>query len=109
MQLTPSGFRLFDHFRHGSHGRSAGLFEGCSSPSTTSSSPADLIARGVEVSDTFHDVTGIFHHAGTGGRAGGPAPEHASYGSFASFSDPDGNGWLLQEIKTAPSRPLREG
>jgi catechol 2,3-dioxygenase-like lactoylglutathione lyase family enzyme len=61
---------------------------------------ADLIARGVEVSELFHDVTGIFHHAGTEGRMNGPAPEHADYGSFAAFSDPDGNGWLLQEIKT---------
>ena len=61
---------------------------------------ADLIARGVEVSEPFHDVTGIFHHAGTEGRVDGPAPEHADYGSFASFTDPDGNGWLLQEIKT---------
>ncbi len=48
----------------------------------------------------FHDVTGVFHHAGTEERANGPAPEHADYGSFAAFSDPDGNGWLLQEIKT---------
>jgi catechol 2,3-dioxygenase-like lactoylglutathione lyase family enzyme len=61
---------------------------------------AALIARGVEVGETFHDVTGVFHHAGTEGRVSGPAPEHADYGSFASFSDPDGNGWVLQEIKT---------
>src|ERR1700712_2176380 len=61
---------------------------------------SDLVERGVEVSELFHDVTGIFHHAGTGGRVSGPAPEHADYGSFAAFSDPDGNGWLLQEIKT---------
>jgi catechol 2,3-dioxygenase-like lactoylglutathione lyase family enzyme len=61
---------------------------------------ADLIGRGVDVSETFHDVTGIFHHAGTEGRVSGPAPRHADYGSFAAFSDPDGNGWLLQEIKT---------
>jgi catechol 2,3-dioxygenase-like lactoylglutathione lyase family enzyme len=60
----------------------------------------DLIARGIDVSELFHDVTGIFHHAGTEGRVSGPAPEHADYGSFAAFSDPDGNGWLLQEIKT---------
>nr|WP_179419854.1 VOC family protein [Streptomyces sp. TLI_235] len=60
---------------------------------------ADLVERGVTVSEVFHDVTGIFHHAGTGGRADGPAPGHADYGSFVSFSDPDGNGWLLQEIK----------
>jgi predicted enzyme related to lactoylglutathione lyase len=61
---------------------------------------ADLIARGVEVSETFHDRTGVFHHGGTEGRLDGPAPEHRDYGSFASFSDPDGNGWVLQEIKT---------
>jgi catechol 2,3-dioxygenase-like lactoylglutathione lyase family enzyme len=61
---------------------------------------ADLVARGVDVSEPFHDVTGIFHHAGTQGRQEGAAPEHADYGSFAAFSDPDGNGWLLQEIKT---------
>ncbi len=60
---------------------------------------ADLVARGVDVSEPFHDVTGIFHHAGIEGRVSGPAPAHADYGSFAAFSDPDGNGWLLQEIK----------
>jgi catechol 2,3-dioxygenase-like lactoylglutathione lyase family enzyme len=59
----------------------------------------DLAGRGVEVSEVFHDAGGVFHHAGTEGRVPGPAPEHADYGSFASFSDPDGNGWLLQEIK----------
>jgi hypothetical protein len=48
----------------------------------------------------FHDAGGVFHHAGTEGRVPGPAPDHQSYGSFASFSDPDGNGWLLQEITT---------
>ena len=37
----------------------------------------------------------------------GPAPDHASYGSFATFSDPDGNSWLLQEVKTRlPGRGL---
>jgi catechol 2,3-dioxygenase-like lactoylglutathione lyase family enzyme len=61
---------------------------------------AELLARGVEVSDPFHDVTGVFHHAGTEGRVSGAAPGHADYGSFAAFSDPDGNGWLVQEIKT---------
>jgi catechol 2,3-dioxygenase-like lactoylglutathione lyase family enzyme len=61
---------------------------------------ADLIGRGVDVSETFHDATGVFHHAGHEGRLSGPAPGHKDYGSFASFSDPDGNGWVLQEIKT---------
>jgi catechol 2,3-dioxygenase-like lactoylglutathione lyase family enzyme len=58
-----------------------------------------LAGRGVDVSEVFHDEGGVFHHGGTEGRVTGPAPEHADYGSFASFRDPDGNGWLLQEIK----------
>ena len=60
----------------------------------------ELDSRGVDVGEIFHDTGGVFHHAGSEGRADGPAPDRASYGSFASFSDPDGNGWLLQEIKT---------
>lgn len=60
---------------------------------------AELIGRGVDVSEVFHDVGGVFHHAGTEGRLPGLDPEGRSYASFASFSDPDGNGWLLQEIK----------
>jgi catechol 2,3-dioxygenase-like lactoylglutathione lyase family enzyme len=58
---------------------------------------AELLARGAVVSALFHDAGGVFHHAGTKGRVDGPAPEHRSYGSFASFADPDGNGWLLQD------------
>jgi catechol 2,3-dioxygenase-like lactoylglutathione lyase family enzyme len=66
---------------------------------------AELAAKGVEVSEPFHDSGGIFHHAGERERAPGPDPERSDYGSFASFSDPDGNGWLLQEIKVrAPGR-----
>jgi catechol 2,3-dioxygenase-like lactoylglutathione lyase family enzyme len=60
----------------------------------------ELIRRGVEVSDVFHDVSGVFHHAGTEGRLPGADPQGRSYSSFASFSDPDGNSWLLQEIRT---------
>lgn len=59
---------------------------------------AELVGRGIEVSDVFHDAGGVFHHAGTVGRVPGPDPERRSYGSFASFRDPDGNGWILQEI-----------
>jgi catechol 2,3-dioxygenase-like lactoylglutathione lyase family enzyme len=58
----------------------------------------ELVKRGADVSAVFHDSGGVFHHAGTADRVAGPAPDHASYSSFASFSDPDGNGWLLQEI-----------
>jgi catechol 2,3-dioxygenase-like lactoylglutathione lyase family enzyme len=61
---------------------------------------AALVARGIEVSEIFHDVGGLFHHAGTEGRVSGPHPERNSYASFASFSDPDGNGWVFQEVTT---------
>ncbi|MFI5472554.1 hypothetical protein ACIA6D_20255 [Streptomyces cacaoi] len=61
---------------------------------------AALVERGVEVSAVFHDAGGVFHRAGTEGRVPGPDPARRSYASFASFSDPDGNGWVLQEITT---------
>jgi catechol 2,3-dioxygenase-like lactoylglutathione lyase family enzyme len=59
----------------------------------------ELLARGVEVSEVFHEGApgARFHDSG---RVPGPAPERSTYGSFAAFSDPDGNGWLLQEITT---------
>jgi catechol 2,3-dioxygenase-like lactoylglutathione lyase family enzyme len=61
---------------------------------------AALVERGVEVSEVFHDAGGVFHHAGTDARVPGPAPDRTSYGSWATFTDPDGNGWWLQEITT---------
>src|SRR5438270_5519467 len=57
-----------------------------------------LVARGIEVGEVFHDRGGIFHHAGTRDREAGPDPQRRSYCSFASFEDPDGNGWVMQEI-----------
>ena len=62
----------------------------------------DLVIRGANVSEVFHAETpgAQFQPAGTSGRVNGPAPDHASYRSFATFSDPDGNEWLLQEITT---------
>jgi catechol 2,3-dioxygenase-like lactoylglutathione lyase family enzyme len=63
----------------------------------------ELLGRGVEVSEVFHDAGGVY--AGPDEpylfgrlRVSGSDPEHRSYRSFASFSDPDGNGWLFQEI-----------
>jgi catechol 2,3-dioxygenase-like lactoylglutathione lyase family enzyme len=61
---------------------------------------SDLIARGVEVSEVFHYAGGPFNNAVKNPRVGGRDPQGRSYFSFASFSDPDGNGWLLQEITT---------
>jgi hypothetical protein len=60
----------------------------------------DLTARGIEVSEVFHYAGGPFNNAVKNARVSGPDPEGRSYYSFASFEDPDGNGWLLQEIKT---------
>jgi catechol 2,3-dioxygenase-like lactoylglutathione lyase family enzyme len=60
----------------------------------------DLIARGVNVSEVFHYGGGPFNNAVENPRVAGRDPEGRSYFSFASFQDPDGNGWLLQEITT---------
>jgi catechol 2,3-dioxygenase-like lactoylglutathione lyase family enzyme len=58
----------------------------------------DLVACGVNVSEVYHDAGGVFEHAGTEHRLPGPDPNRTSYSSFASFDDPDGNRWVLQEI-----------
>ena len=60
----------------------------------------DLIARGVNVSEIFHYADGPFNNAVENPRVGGRDPQGRSYFSFASFEDPDGNVWLLQEITT---------
>ena len=66
---------------------------------------AELLGRGVKISEVFHDASGVY--AGPDEpylfgrqRVSGRDPEHRSYRSFASFHDPDGNGWLFQEITT---------
>ena len=68
----------------------------------------DLVARGIEVSEVFHSGTpGAQFQIDGSGRISGPAPDHATYDSFATFRDPDGNGWLFQEITTRlPGRGL---
>jgi len=60
----------------------------------------DLIARGVEVSEIFHYAGGPFNNSVENPRVSGRDPEGRSYFSFVSFEDPDGNGWVLQEITT---------
>jgi len=61
-----------------------------------------LVARGAKVSEVFHAATpgAQFQPDGTSGRVSGPAPNQATYSSFATFNDPDGNSWLLQEVTT---------
>jgi hypothetical protein len=65
----------------------------------------ELLGRGIQISQVFHDAGGVYE--GTDEpylfgriRVSGPDPEHRSYRSFASFHDPDGNGWLFQELTT---------
>ena len=58
----------------------------------------ELVKRGIKVSEVFHYAG--FNRVDPDARLSGPAPNRASYGSFVSFNDPDGNGWLLQEITT---------
>ena len=102
VQLTPPGSPSSIHLRQRNHdapgGSSAGTWL---IVSDIEAARAELIGRGV-------DVSGVFHFsAERKGPVPGPDPEGGSYRSFASFSDPDGNTWLLQEIKTRlPGRGL---
>jgi catechol 2,3-dioxygenase-like lactoylglutathione lyase family enzyme len=62
----------------------------------------EVAARGAAISEVFHAGTpgAQFQPEGKSIRIGGPAPDHGTYSSYATFSDPDGNGWLLQEVTT---------
>jgi catechol 2,3-dioxygenase-like lactoylglutathione lyase family enzyme len=101
VQLTPPGSGCSIIFGSGVTGAVPGSVEGLQLVVDDLDATRDaLIAAGVEVSEVFHDETGVFHHAGTDARVTGPAPERSSYGSWMSFSDPDGNGWLVQEVTT---------
>lgn len=64
---------------------------------------AELLARGVDVTEVFHDAQGGVgggFHVGSEGRASGPDPDRRSYASYASFNDTEGNRWILQELTT---------
>jgi len=94
VQFTPPGSGTSIHFGTGrtpaAPGSAQGLFLVVSD---IQAARAALMERGAEVSDVFHPDGGPL-----GDPASGPAPDHQSYGSYATFSDPDGNGWLLQEV-----------
>ena len=95
VQFTPPGSHSSIHFGRGvtpaAPGSAQGLFLVVSD---IDAARAALLARGVDVSEAFH-FAGV-----RGPRLAGPHPERGSYRSYATFSDPDGNGWLLQEITT---------
>ena len=99
VQFTPPGSECSIHFgtniTPAAPGSAQGLFL---IVSDIQAARAELVRRGVEVSEVFHYAG--FNRVDPKARLSGPAPERSSYGSFLSFSDPDGNGWLVQEITT---------
>jgi catechol 2,3-dioxygenase-like lactoylglutathione lyase family enzyme len=101
VQLTPQGSACSVIFGSGVTDAAPGSIDSLQLVVTDiDAARAELVDHGVDVSGVFHDAGGVFHHAGEGNRVPGPAPEHKSYGSFVSFSDPDGNRWYIQEITT---------
>jgi len=99
VQFTPPGSGCSVHFgtniTPAAPGSAQGLFL---IVSDIQAARAELIGSGVQVSEVFHFAG--FNRVDSDARLSGPAPERSSYGSFVSFSDPDGNGWLVQEITT---------
>ncbi len=101
VQLTPPGSPCSVIFGTGVTSATPGSVQGLYlAVSDVDAARAELVERGIDVSEVFHDAGGVFPHPGTEGRVPGPDPERRSYESFASFSDPDGNGWVLQELTT---------
>jgi catechol 2,3-dioxygenase-like lactoylglutathione lyase family enzyme len=100
VQLTPPGSECSIQFGTGLTSAAPGSAQGLYLiVSDIGAAREAVVARGVEASEVFHEgAPGARFHRD--GRVSGPAPEDASYGSFVSFSDPDGNGWLFQEITT---------
>jgi catechol 2,3-dioxygenase-like lactoylglutathione lyase family enzyme len=94
VQLTPPGSQCSIHLGKNAPGPAQGIFL---IVSDIEAARDDLVRRGVEVSEVFHFANAP---APFGGRVSGIAPGHISYGSYATFKDPDGNGWVLQEITT---------
>jgi predicted enzyme related to lactoylglutathione lyase len=95
VQFTPPGSQCSIHFgKQGKPGSAQGMFLVVSD---IAAARDELVTRGVEVSEVFHFAKSP---APFGGQVSGPAPDHGTYGSYATFRDPDGNGWLLQEITT---------
>ena len=97
-QFTPPGSECSVHFGTKLTSAAPGSVQGLFLiVSDIQAARDDLLRRGVEVSEVFHFAKGP---APFGGFVGGLAPDHQSYGSYAAFKDPDGNGWLLQEVTT---------
>jgi catechol 2,3-dioxygenase-like lactoylglutathione lyase family enzyme len=101
VQFTPPGSQCSIIFGSGITSAKPGSAQGlCLVVSDIFATRSALAERGVEISEVFHDAGGIFFHDKGKDRVAGPAPERRSYGSYASFNDPDGNGWVFQEVTT---------
>ena len=102
VQLTPPGSPCSVQFGTNITSAAPGTAEGLYLiVSDAEKARAELVSRGAEVSEVFHPgAPGAQFEAAAGERVGGPADERASYSSFATFHDPDGNTWLLQEVTT---------
>ena len=100
VQLTPPGSSCSVIFGSDVSAAPPGSADLLLAVSDVEAARAEVVGAGVEVSDVFHDAGGVFHHAGAKDRVPGPDPERRSYCSFASFQDPDGNTWTLQELTT---------
>ncbi|HSF14589.1 MAG TPA: VOC family protein [Vicinamibacteria bacterium] len=101
VQMTPPGSPCSVMFGKGFTSTVAGSVQGTVLVvDDLEAARATLIGQGVDVSEVFHFDGNLLRVAGTKGRLPGPDPDGRSYFSFASFSDPDGNSWLLQEVKT---------
>jgi catechol 2,3-dioxygenase-like lactoylglutathione lyase family enzyme len=99
VQFTPPGSQCSVHFGQNITAAPVGTAQGLFLIVTDIQEARDeLLRRGVKVSEVFHFAG--FNRLDPAGRLSGPSPDRSSYGSFLSFSDPDGNGWLVQEIKT---------
>jgi catechol 2,3-dioxygenase-like lactoylglutathione lyase family enzyme len=95
VQFTPPGSACSVNFGRGITAADLGSVQGGLVVSDIEAARDELISRGIDASEIFHGAP--FPEKG---RLSGPHPERASYASFFSFSDPDGNEWLVQEITT---------
>ncbi|MBV1850546.1 VOC family protein [Catellatospora sp. NEAU-YM18] len=102
VQLTPPGSACSVHFGRGLTSASPGSAQGTYLVVTDlEKAREDLLSRGVEVSGVYHNV----YDSGAQERVDGPSPDGRSYANFATFADPDGNTWVLQEVtQRAPGR-----
>lgn len=106
VQFTPPGSEASIVFGDGITDRLAGSVHGLQLVVPDIEAARErLTERGVDVTEVFHDIGGVFYHHSPSYEIPGPEPSGRDYASFARFNDPDGNGWVLQQVKArAPGR-----